>query len=285
LSIHSTALVDESAQIGAGVEIGPFCVVEAGALIGDRCKIFSHAYVGPNSVLEPGVEIHMHAVIGHEPQDLAWAREPSSCVIGENSVLREYTTVHRASRPGGVTRIGSGCLLMVGSHVAHDCEVGDGVIMANHCSLAGHVSVGDGAFLSANSLVHQFCRIGRLVMLGGAAVAVQDIPPFMLSTGDRAVVRGVNVIGLRRAGISADVRRSIQDAHRLMYRSSKTMPESSQLLALSEVAEVRELSEFIGDSARGIAAAAISAQIPAVDEEVESTESAHGERGLGDRRV
>ena len=268
MSIHRTAVVHESVQIGTGVEIGPYCVVEEGALIGDDCKLHAHAFIGPNTVLEAGVEIHMYAVIGHEPQDLAWGKESSSCVIGEKSVLREHSTVHRASKPGGVTRIGSSCLLMVGAHVAHDCEVGNGVIMANHCSLAGHVSVGDDAFLSANSLVHQFCRIGRLVMLGGGAVAVQDIPSFMLSTGDRAVVRGVNVIGLRRAGISAEVRRAIQDAHRLIYRSSKTIPEAGHLLSHSEFAEICELSEFINSSARGIAAGAISAQVSALKESV-----------------
>lgn len=262
LSIHPTAVVHESVQLGLEVEIGPYSVIEEGVLIGDHCRIGAHAFVGPHTTLGKGVEIHMNAVVGHEPQDLAWAREPSSCEIGEGSILREFVTVHRASRPGGVTRIGSSCLLMVGSHVAHDCEVGDGVIMANHCSLAGHVTVGAGAFLSANSLVHQFCRIGRLVMLGGAAVAVQDIPPFMLSTGDRAVVRGVNVIGLRRSGISSDIRRAIQDAHRLIYRSSKTIPESAQLLHQSEIAEVQEMASFIGESARGIAAGAVTVQLP-----------------------
>lgn len=261
MSIHPTAVIHESVQIGLDVEIGPYSVIEEGALIGDRCRIQSHAFIGPRSILGSGVEIHMHAVVGHEPQDLAWAREPSSCEIGDGSVLREFVTVHRASRPGGVTRIGGDCLLMVGSHVAHDCEVGNSVIMANHCSLAGHVTVGDGAFLSANSLVHQFCRIGRLVMLGGAAVAVQDIPPFMLSTGDRALVRGVNVIGLRRAGFSAEIRRAIQDAHRLIYRSSKTIPEASQLLNHSEIHEIQELSNFISNSARGIAAGAVTAQL------------------------
>lgn len=263
MSIHSTAVIHESAQIGIEVEIGPYSVIEEGALIGDRCRIGSHAFIGPRTILGSGVEVHMHAVVGHEPQDLAWAREPSSCEIGSGTVLREFVTVHRASRPGGITRIGNDCLLMVGSHVAHDCEVGNGVIMANHCSLAGHVTVGDGAFLSANSLVHQFCRIGRLVMLGGAAVAVQDIPPFMLSTGDRALVRGVNVIGLRRAGLSAEVRRAIQDAHRLMYRSSKTIPESAVLLNHSEIGEIQELAAFLGNSARGIAAGAVTAHLSA----------------------
>ena len=270
MSIHSTAVIHESVQIGLEVEIGPYAVIEEGALIGDHCRIRSHAFIGSRSVLGNGVDVHMHAVVGHEPQDLAWAREPSACEIGEGTVLREFVTVHRASRPGGVTKIGNGCLLMVGSHVAHDCEVGDGVIMANHCSLAGHVTVGDGAFLSANSLVHQFCRVGRLVMLGGAAVAVQDIPPFMLSTGDRALVRGVNVIGLRRAGLSSEIRRAIQDAHRLMYRSSKTIPESAQLLNQSELPEIQELASFISESARGIAAGAVTAQLPTAHEEPRS---------------
>ncbi|MBC8262203.1 MAG: acyl-ACP--UDP-N-acetylglucosamine O-acyltransferase [Planctomycetia bacterium] len=268
MSIHPTAVIHESAKIGKGVEVGPFCQIGKDVTIGDGCKIFSHAYIGERTVLGESVEVHMQVVVGHEPQDLTWAREPSSCEIGAHTVLREFSTVHRASRPGGKTQIGQRCLLMVGSHVAHDCEVGDGVILANHCSLAGHVKVGDGAFLSANSLVHQFCRVGRFVMLGGAAVAVQDIPSFMLSTGDRAVIRGVNVIGLRRAGFSADIRRAIQDAHRLLFRGKKTIPEATELLLQSKVPEILELANFIADSARGVATGVSMASFTSQDQDL-----------------
>lgn len=253
MPIHKTAVIHSEAQLAPDVTVGPFAIIEAGAVVQSGCKIFGHAYVGPGTEIGQNSEIHMHAVVGHDPQDVAWAREPSRVVIGERSILREYVSVHRASKPGGETRIGNDCLLMVGAHVAHDCDVGDGVMMANHCSLAGHAEVGTGAFLSANTLVHQFCRIGRLVMLGGAAVAVQDIPPFMLSTGDRATIRGVNVVGLRRAGFEAELRRSIQDAHRILFRSGRTIPEASELLEQSQVDEIREISQFVADSARGIA--------------------------------
>ena len=253
MPIHKTAVIHSEAQLAPDVTVGPFAIIESGAVLHSGCKVFGHAYIGPGTQIGCDSEIHMHAVVGHDPQDVTWAREPSRVVIGERTILREYVSVHRASKPGSDTRVGDDCLLMVGAHVAHDCDVGDGVLMANHCSLAGHAEIGAGAFLSANTLVHQFCRIGRLVMLGGAAVAVQDIPPFMLSTGDRATIRGVNVVGLRRAGFHPDLRRSVQDAHRVLYRSGRTIPEASQLLEQSQVAEVREIANFISDSARGIA--------------------------------
>jgi len=259
MPIHQTAVIHPDAQLAADVVVGPYAIIEAAAVISEGCKILGHAYVGPGTELGPASEVHMHAVVGHDPQDLAWAGEPSKVVIGERTILREYVSVHRASRPGSVTRVGDDCLLMVGAHVAHDCCVEDGVVMANHCSLAGHAHVGAGAFLSANALVHQFCRVGRLVMLGGAAVAVQDIPPFMLSTGDRATIRGVNVVGLRRAGVDSDLRRGIQDAHRVLYRSGRTIPEAKELLQQSQIDEVREIARFIEESARGIASGSGSA--------------------------
>lgn len=259
MPIHKTAVIHSDAQLAADVTVGPFAIIEAGAILASGCKVLGHAYIGPGTQIGEKSEVHMHAVIGHDPQDLAWAGEPSQVIIGNRTVLREYVSVHRASRPGSSTRIGDDCLLMVGAHVAHDCFVEDGVIMANHCSLAGHARVGSGAFLSANALVHQFCRVGRLAMLGGAAVAVQDIPSFMLSTGDRATIRGVNVVGLRRAGIEADLRRAIQDAHRILYRSGRTIPEAALILKESEWTEVREIAEFIEESARGIASGSRSA--------------------------
>lgn len=256
MPIHQTAVIHAEAELAPDVTVGPFAIIEAGVVLQSGCKVHGHAYIGPGTQIGCDSEVHMHAVVGHDPQDVTWAKEASRVVIGERSVLREYVSVHRASKPGSETRVGDDCLLMVGAHVAHDCHVGDGVVMANHCSLAGHVHVGAGAFLSANALVHQFCRVGRLVMLGGAAVAVQDVPPFMLSTGDRATIRAVNVIGLRRAGFEADLRRSLQDAHRVLFRSGLTIPEASALLGQSQVAEVREIAAFIDDSVRGIASGA-----------------------------
>lgn len=253
MPIHKTAVIHAEAELAPDVTVGPFAIIEAGVVLHSGCKVHGHAYVGPGTQIGADSEVHMHAVVGHEPQDVTWDREPSRVVIGQRTVLREYVSVHRASKPGSETRIGDDCLLMVGAHVAHDCEVGDGVVMSNHCSLAGHVHVGAGAFLSANTLVHQFCRVGRLVMLGGAAVAVQDVPPFMLSTGDRATIRAVNVVGLRRAGFDPDLRRSLQDAHRMLFRSGRTIPEASELLGQSQIAEVREIASFIDASVRGIA--------------------------------
>ena len=144
MPIHQTAVIHRDAQLAADVVVGPYAIIEAGAVISEGCKILGHAYVGPGTELGPGSEVHMHAVVGHDPQDLAWAGEPSKVVIGERTILREFVSVHRASRPGSVTRVGDDCLLMVGAHVAHDCCVEDGVVMANHCSLAGHAHVGAG---------------------------------------------------------------------------------------------------------------------------------------------
>lgn len=253
MAIHSTACIAEGVVIDPSNEIGAGVVIESGVTLGQDNTICPNAFIGSGTTIGDGNEIHVGAVIGNSPQDLTYGGEQTYVRIGNGNSLREYVTIHRASRPGGETVVGDNCLIMVGSHIAHDCTIGNDVTMANGCHLGGHVTVGSGAFLSGATFVHQFCRIGRLVMFGALGMAVKDLPPFMMCVGNRARVHGVNIVGLRRAGFGPVLRREIQDAYRVLYRDGLTMSEAVELLSRSTVPEVLELVRFIQDSARGVA--------------------------------
>jgi len=256
MAIHSNAFVDEGVVIDPSNDIAAGVVIEKGVTIGQDNVIAANAFIGEGTSIGDGNEIQVGAVIGSPPQDLTYGGEPTFVRIGNGNNFREYVTIHRASRPGGETVVGDNCMIMVGSHVAHDCEIGNDVTMANGCHLGGHVSVGSGAFLSGGTFVHQFCRIGRLVMFGALGMAVKDLPPFMMCVGNRARVHGVNIVGLRRAGFDPMLRREIQDAYRVLYRGGLTMSEAIEMLGLSTVPEVLELVRFLQESARGVASGA-----------------------------
>src|SRR5262245_12494919 len=166
-SVHPTAVVADTARLGAGVCVGPYAVIEPGAELGDGCQIRAHAVVKSYTRLGPCNVVHEHAVLGGEPQHLRYREAPTRLEVGAENVIREGVTIHRALEPTGATRVGSRCLLMAYAHVAHDCRLGDGVVLANNVTLAGHVEVGDGAFLSGGAGVHQFTRVVRLAMVGG----------------------------------------------------------------------------------------------------------------------
>jgi UDP-N-acetylglucosamine acyltransferase len=252
-SVHPTAVIAGTARLGTGVSIGPYAVVEDEAEIGEGCEIRAHAVVKRYTRLGPGNVVHEHAVLGGEPQDLAYREAPTRLEIGARNVIREGVTLHRASQPDGETRIGSDCLIMAYAHVAHDCRLGDRVILANNVALAGHVRVGDGAFLSGGVAVHQFTRVGRLAMVGGLTKLVQDALPFVLTDGDPGRARGLNVVGLRRAGIDAAQVRALRLAFRLLLRSSLPQGEALERLALQGEPLVGELIEFVRGSRRGFA--------------------------------
>lgn len=253
MTIHPSALVSPGARLAPGVRVGPFAVIEEETELGEGCEIRAHAVVKRYTRLGPGNVVHEGAVLGGEPQDVAFRGNPSALAIGSGNRIREGVTIHRSSKPDGTTVVGSDCFLMACSHVAHDCRLGDRVIMANNVALAGHVEIGEGAFLSGGVVVHQFCRIGRLAMLGGNTKLVQDALPFVTTDGDPGRARGLNVVGLRRAGLAASQLRGLKEAYRLLTRAS--LPLEAALEALGRLKDplADELAAFAGSSSRGFA--------------------------------
>jgi UDP-N-acetylglucosamine acyltransferase len=253
MSVHSSAIVSPAAHLGQGVVVGPFAVVEDGAVVGDGCEIRAHAVVRTGARLGRGNRVHEGAVLGGEPQDLSFTGGETGLVVGDRNVIREGVTLHRSAKPGSATVIGSDCFLMAYVHVAHDDRVGDRVIVANNVALAGHVEVGDRAFLSGGVVVHQFCRVGRLAMVGGNSKVVQDCLPFVITDGHPARARGLNVVGLRRAGVSAAQLRALKEAYRLLLRSP--LGRDAALARMAALCDplVDELAAFVRGSKRGFA--------------------------------
>lgn len=227
--IHPTAVVDPEAKLGRGVSVGPFCIVGGSAELGDGVSLISHAVVTGRTVVGANTKIYPFASIGHPPQDLKYKGEPSTLVIGSNNVIRESVTMNPGTEGGGMlTSVGNNCLFMVGSHVAHDCHIGNHVVMANNATLAGHVSVGDCAILGGLSAVHQFVRIGQYAMVGGMSGVENDVIPYGTAMGDRAHLSGINLVGLKRRQFSRDDIHSLRTAYRLLFAQEGTMAERLQ---------------------------------------------------------
>ena len=251
--ISELAQVSAKAKVCSDVEIGPFAIVEDGAQISSGVKIWPHAYICGGASIGEGTEIHMGAVIGHEPQDLVFDKTKKTGVkIGARCVIREYATLHRSTREGSPTTVGDNCYLMVAAHVGHDCHVGDNVIIANNALLAGHVSVEDGAFISGNVSIHQFCRIGALAIVGGFTGVNKDVPPYMLVRGP-SVIRSVNFVGLRRAKFPREIIADIKEAYKILYLSNlNTTQALEEIRKIRPSKEIDHLVEFISASKRGI---------------------------------
>ena len=250
--IHPLAVIARGARLGTGVRVGPFAVIEDDVEIGDDCELSAHAVIKRYTRMGARNRVAEHAVIGGEPQDLKFKGWPSFVVIGAGNVIREGVTIHRATLEGGETRVGDGNFLMGYTHVAHECRIGNQVITVNGALLAGFVGVGDRAFISGNVAIHQFARVGRLAMVGGLARASQDCLPFMITEGSPARARGVNIVGLRRAGVPLPDVVALKNALALL-RSGLLLREAMVELEGSESALVRELAQFIRDAKRGFA--------------------------------
>lgn len=252
-AIHPTAVVDARARLGARVRIGAYTVVGAEVEAGTDVEIGHHAVLEGRVSLGDGVRVGHGAVLGGAPQDLKFSPDTVSGVrVGARTVLREYVTVHRATAPGGWTEIGRDCLVMALAHVGHDCRLGDGVIVINGAGITGHCEIGDRATIGGLSGMVPFTRIGTLAYVGGMAKVNADVPPFMIVEGQPATVRGVNVVGLRRAGIEPRDRRLVQEAHRILYRSGlaprRAVERAGGELPASPV--VAALLEFIAGATR-----------------------------------
>ncbi len=253
--IHPTAIISPGATLGSESEIGPYCVIEDGVHLGDRCKLHSHVVIHGHTEIGDDNEFFPFAAIGLKSQDLKYAGEPTSLIVGDRNVFRENTTVHRGTTADTPTRVGSDNLFLAYSHIAHDCQVGDHVILSNNGTLAGHVRVDDHAIISGLTAVHQFCRVGAHSITGGISKIVQDIPPFTIVDGNPASVRGINQIGLQRRGFSDQDLRALRTAYkRLFLKKDINLAEAVARLdpALSQNARVGELLEFMQSSERGI---------------------------------
>lgn len=253
--IHPTAIISPGATLGSESEIGPYCVIEDGVHLGDRCKLHSHVVIHGHTEIGDDNEFFPFAAIGLKSQDLKYAGEPTSLIVGDRNVFRENTTVHRGTTADTPTRVGSDNLFLAYSHIAHDCQVGNHVILSNNGTLAGHVRVDNHAIISGLTAVHQFCRVGAHSITGGISKIVQDIPPFTIVDGNPASVRGINQIGLQRRGFSDQDLRALRTAYkRLFLKKDINLAEAVARLdpALSQNARVSELLEFMQSSERGI---------------------------------
>ena len=253
MSIHSSAIVSSTAQIGPDVQIGPFCIVESGAVIGPGCVLDGRVTIKEGTALGPNNRVLEGAVIGGLPQHVHVPDNPGRVVIGAGNFIRENVTIHRALVPDHTTAIGDNCLLMVGCHVAHDCHVGNNVIVTNNAMLAGHVVVGDRAYISGAAGVHQFCRVGSYAMVGGQAHMVQDVPPYVTVDGLSSLVVGLNKVGLRRAGFTQATIQELMAAYRVIYRSGLRWADVlEQLRTRFPVGPASLFYEFLSTTARGI---------------------------------
>ena len=253
MAIHSTAVIDPGAEIHADVDIGPYVVVDGPVKIGRGTRIMAHAYLTGWTEIGEDNEIHPGAALGDAPQDRAYRGEESYLRIGDRNIFREYVQVHRGTTQGSSTVIGSDNFLMAGSHVAHNCRLGDHVVLANGALLGGYVEVGDRAFISGHCVVHQFVRVGELSLMRGLSGASRDVPPYSIVDWQHRV-RGVNSVGLKRAGFDEHRVREIKEAFRVLFRKGRNLS-----LAVKEIesrennsADVLALLEFIKSSKRGV---------------------------------
>ncbi len=246
--IHPTAQVAPGARLGAGVEIGPYCIVGDKAVLGDGVRLISHVVIDGATTIGEATQVHPFAVLGGSPQHLAYKGEETRLVIGARNAIREHVTMHTGTvAGGGLTTVGSDGLFMVATHVAHDCVVGDHVVMANNATLAGHVHLGDYVFMGGLAAIHQHTRIGRLAFIGGLTPVTRDVIPFGSVLNNPAGLGGLNLVGLKRRGFSRETITSLRSAYRLLFGPEGTFQERLDDVAevFSGVPEVMEIVDFI----------------------------------------
>lgn len=252
MAIHPTALVDRRAEIDASADIGPYVVVDGPVVVGAGTRVLAHAVLNGHTTIGRDNVIHMGAVVGHEPQDVNYKGAPTGVRIGDRNIVREHAEIHRGTSVEHPTSIGDDNFFLSQSHVAHDCQLGNRIILATGATLGGHVHVGDLVFVSGNCVVHQHVRIGRLALLRGLSRASRDVPPFCIMD-ETHVVRGVNRVGLRRAGFSAEQTRAVQRAFAMLFRTRRNLRQAMAEVEAGPIsAEVAEVLEFIRSSKRGV---------------------------------
>jgi UDP-N-acetylglucosamine acyltransferase len=252
--VHHTAIIHPKAQIGPQCEIGPYCVIGEHVALGDGCILHSHVVIDGHTKLGRENEIFPFASIGLKTQDLKWKGGVTRTEIGDGNTFREYVTIHSATGDGEVTRVGSHNHILAYCHIAHNCTLGDHVIMSNVATLAGHVTVEDHAVVGGLVAVHQFCRIGKLSMIGGCSKIVQDVPPFMIVDGNPGETRTINKVGLERHGVSEEGQSALRQAYKILFREGLTIPNALAKIEkeLPPLPEVKHLIQFVRSSERGI---------------------------------
>ena len=254
MNIHKTALVHPDAVIGEDVEIGPYTIIGGEVKIGKNTRIGAHVVIEGISEIGENCQIFTGAIIGNFPQDLKYKGEKTKVVIGNNNVIREYVTINRGTVAVGETRIGDNCLLMAYVHIAHDCSVGNGVILANVATLAGHVVIEDKAVIGGVTPIHQFVRVGTMAIVGGASRVAKDVPPYCMAAGMPIRTFGLNVVGLQRNGVSSEIREQLKKAYKTVFRSSLNVSDAIAALERESntCEEVAYFINFIKQSERGI---------------------------------
>ena len=253
--IHPTAIISPAANIGEDVKIGAYSIVGEDVTIGKGTWIGPHVVIDPHVDIGPGCRIFQFAAIGAIPQDLKFGGEKSRVQIGANVTIREFVTVHRGTQPGGgVTQVGDQTFLMAYTHIAHDCRVGNMVILANNTTLAGHITIGDHATIGGLVAIHQFVRIGDYAFVGGKSAVVKDVPPYVIAAGDRAVLHGLNRVGLKRYGFSDQALTALKKTYRILFRYGLTLNEAIERVRaeIEMVPEVENFIAFIKASSRGV---------------------------------
>ena len=253
--IHPTALVDPAAELAADVEVGAYSIIAAGAQIGEGTRIGPHVLIGPHTRIGKRNVFYQFSSIGEAPQDKKYKGEPTRLEIGDDNTIREFCTFNRGTaQDAGVTRVGNGNWIMAYVHLAHDCQVGNGTIFANNAQLAGHVHVGDQAILGGFTVVHQFCRIGAHSITAMGTILLQDLPPFVMASGNTAVPHGINAEGLRRRGFSAEAVAAVKRAYKTLYKSGLSFAEAQAQITAETAAqpELQVLADFLASAGRGI---------------------------------
>lgn len=253
--IHPSAIVSPDAQLGDGVEVGPWAVIGPSCVLGNECVLAMRAVLERNVTLGDGVRIGIGSVIGGDPQDLKFQGEETRVEIGDGTVVREYTTINRGTSQSFKTTVGRDCFIMTYVHLAHDCHVGNGVIISNGTQLAGHITVEDRAIISGMCAIHQFVKIGTHSFIGGASRVPQDIPPYLKAVGNPIKLYGLNSVGLQRANFEPAVLRELKRAYRLVFRSELNVSQAMERAntELEMFPEVRHFLSFVDGSGRGVA--------------------------------
>ena len=251
--IHSTAIVHPKAKIGPGCEVGPYCVIGEHVALGEKCKLHSHVVIDGHTKLGKENEIFPFASIGLKTQDLKWKGGVTRTEIGDGNTFREYVTIHSATGDGEVTTVGSHNHILAYCHVAHNCVLGNHIIMSNAATLGGHVIVEDYAVISI-AAVHQFCRVGKMSLIGGCSKIVQDVPPFMIVDGNPGETRTINKVGLERNGVSEEAQTALRQAYKMLFREGLTISNALAKIEseLPSLPEVKHLVQFVRASERGI---------------------------------
>jgi len=253
--IHSTAIVNPTAELDKNVDIGPFSIIGENVFIGSNTVIGPHVVIDPYVTIGPNCKIFQYAAIGAAPQSLKFEGEKSYVKIGRGCVIREFVTIHRGTGfGGGITEVGEENFLMAYTHIAHDCKIGRKVVMANNATLAGHITIGDHATVGGLVAIHQFVKIGDYAFIGGKTGVPKDIPPYVIASGERARLHGLNLVGLKRHGMSPKTLSLLKKTYRIFFRIGLTVKEAIERVRaeVEQVPEVVEFIEFIKSSERGV---------------------------------